>query len=128
LGGGRGGLASAGGDRRENRDFGRPGRGDPNLNPSVDEENNSLVELSVYGLISLYEQFPPKAPAGQAPAGPAPAGAAPAPPPPTVPAPPPPPGVPIPPPAAPTGGLPPPAPAGPNPTANPPAKTPAPPG
>ena len=39
---------------------------DANGNPSADEENNNLVELTVYGLISLYEQYPPRAAAGQA--------------------------------------------------------------
>jgi hypothetical protein len=110
-GGGRGEQRRGGGARG----LPPPGHGDPNINPSVDEENNNLVELAVYGLISLYEQFPPKAPAGQAPgAAPTPAVQ------PTPSAPPPPPNVPVPPAAAPAGGLPPPVPAGPNPTANPP--------
>jgi hypothetical protein len=123
---------------------GRPGPrgpipGDPAINPAVDEESASnLVELTVYGLISLYEQFPPKTPAGTPPADggqPAPAPAAPAAP--AAPVPPPPANAPVPPPAnAPgAGGLPPPAPAGPSPTptappagAPPPANTPTPPG
>jgi hypothetical protein len=124
----RRGMQSSGGPgggapRRDARIGAPPGHGDPNVNPSVDEENNNLVELTVYGLISLYEQFPPKAAAGQTP------GAAPAPgvqptPTPPAPPPPPPPGVPVPPAPAPGGALPPPLPAGPNPTANPPVPTP----
>ncbi|HEY1376365.1 MAG TPA: hypothetical protein VGF55_06200 [Gemmataceae bacterium] len=84
------------------------------MSPGADDEASAnLVELAVYGLISLYERFPPKPPAAPAgdtaagqpqpatPAGPA----APA-------APPPPAGAPIPPPPAPAGN-PPPAPAAP---------------
>ncbi len=92
--GARGAGAGGGNADRRPRDLPGLGHGDPNINPSVDEENNNLVELTVYGLISLYEQFPPKPPAGQAapglpgtPAGPAPTGPA-APPLPGLPVPP----------------------------------------
>ena len=53
---------------RGRSDRGNPGMAGPaaNGNPSADEENNNLVELTVYGLISLYEQYPPRAAAGQA--------------------------------------------------------------
>jgi hypothetical protein len=94
---GRGGPAGEG--RREQR-MPRPGMppgmsSDPN---AADEENNNLVELTVYGIISLYERYPPKPAAGQ-PGAP---GAAPVPGAPAAPPPPPPPvGAPIPPPAAP---------------------------
>jgi hypothetical protein len=65
--------------------------------PSAEDESSSnLVELTVYGLISLYEQFPPKTP-GDAAAQPAPADGQP---PAAAPAQPPPAGMPMPPPAA----------------------------
>jgi hypothetical protein len=124
---------------RENGPAGRPLLGGvPGDNPSAeDEASSNLVELTVYGLISLYERYPPKAPATGAPgvpSQPAAPGAAPAPPPgaPAVPAPPPPSGAPVPPAAGtPGGNLPPPAPTGNNPTATnpaapPPASPPAP--
>jgi hypothetical protein len=112
--------------RREARHPSIPGGSSDSGSASADEESNTLVELTVYGLISLYERFPPRAAAtGAAPAGtptpagtPAPAAA------PVVPtAPPPVPYAPSPPPAPTGGALPLPPPPGPNPTA-PPAKPP----
>jgi hypothetical protein len=86
---------------------GRPAMAGPGGDSmSVEEENNNLVEMTVYGLISLYEHFPPKSAAGQSGAAPALPGA---PAQPAAPPPPPPPNAPVPPPA---GGAPPPIPAG----------------
>jgi hypothetical protein len=47
----------------------------------ADEDDPNLVELVVYNIASLYERFPPRAPAGEQPAGspPAPMGEKPAP-------------------------------------------------
>ena len=123
-GGGKRGMNEefrpAGGNRREGRPPPAQG-GFDSSSGSNEEEDNTLVELTVYGLISLYERFPPKAPAGTPGASgtPTPAAAVPAPA-----APPPVPNAPVPPPAPTGGSLPPPVPPGPNPTAPPPAKTP----
>jgi hypothetical protein len=81
---------------------------DPNTGQPIfsEEGSASLVELSVYGLVSLYERFPPKAPQPEA-GAPTDPGAAPAAPlpveaPPAAPATPPPPtGAPVPPPPGP---------------------------
>jgi hypothetical protein len=129
--GGKGGRSFGGERERGGTPRTRPGPGPgpfggmPSLGDSgsTSEENNNLVELTVYGLISLYERFPPK-PSADAnaanatnPAAPPPAGS-------TAPPPPPPPNAPFVPPMNPAGGLPPPPPAGPNPTATPPTKPP----
>jgi hypothetical protein len=108
-------------ERRGNREPGLagPGRGNRPIGgnmpagdhgASADDDNSAnLVELTIYGLISLYERYPPKPSAGQpAPGGttapPPPVSSAP--PPPNVPVPPPPPpaGVPLPTPPPPAGG------------------------
>jgi hypothetical protein len=85
------------------------GQGYGVIQTTSEEGGSNLVELSIYGLVSLYERFPPKAPAGgdatAAPGGaptPAPGGAAPA----GGPPPPPPGALPVPPPAGPGGGKP----------------------
>lgn len=123
-GGGRGGPIAPG---RPSMPFGNPVMGQPSANQEEETANN-LVELTVYGLISLYEKFPPKPtgtpgtpeagqPQPSAPAVPTQTAGVPVPPPPT--------GAPVPPPATgPSGGLPPPPPAGDNPTANPTPKPP----
>jgi hypothetical protein len=98
--------------------FPTPSHGDV----SMEEENNNLVELTVYGLISLYERFPPRSPADQAGGSANSATAAPASV--TAPPPPPPPNAPFVPPQPAAGTLPAPPPPGPNPTATPPAKPP----
>ena len=130
----RGRIESGPGGRRGGGPIFGPGRGPggrqrgprpiPGENPAggEDEEDNNLVELTVYGLISLYEQYPPRVATGQAAAPGSPAAPASVPTPNAPPPPPPPAGAPIPPPAGPAGNLPPAAPAGPNPTASPPPK------
>jgi hypothetical protein len=99
--------------------FGTPSSGSSG---STDNENNNLVELTVYGLISLYERFPPKPsadPNAANPANPA------APPPAGGTTPPPPPNAPFAPPTPPAGGgIPPPPAPGSDPTATPPPKPP----
>jgi hypothetical protein len=63
---------------------------DPNAQQAGADQTANLVELSVYGLVSLYETYPPKAPPAEAGAVPgAPADGAPGAPPAGAPAPPP---------------------------------------